>query len=326
VKVAVLGCGSIGRRHLRNLAAMQDVELLAYDPSRVALHQASAEARCRPVAHVTDLWRERPDAIVVAAPPAEHLRLIAAGLEAGCHVFVEKPLTHSLDGLDAILARSHEAGVTTMVGCNMRYHPGPAAIRQLVNDHTIGQVLTARLHTGSFLPQWRPETDFRTSYTSDPTQGGALLDCIHEVDLALWYFGKARVIGAAVQPARHLGISVEGIAEILVRHETGVLSSVHLNLVQRDYRRTCVVIGTEGTLYWDLEQPLILIRRADSPARVLPLNDHALNDMYVDELRDFLTCIRAGLPSPCPLEQGADAVRLVLCARALAAGSQREEA
>ena len=134
----------------------------------------------------------------------------------------------------------------------MRFHPGPATIKRLLGQGAIGEVIAARIQSGSFLPRWRTQQHYHGSYSASPLWGGALLDCIHEIDLALWYFGSATIAGAATLPAKSLGLETDGLAEIILEHGTGVLCSVHLNFVQRDYRRTCQVIGSEGTIYWDL--------------------------------------------------------------------------
>ena len=138
-----------------------------------------------------------------------------------------------------------------MVGCNMRFHPGPATVRRLLEEKALGTPLCARLQTSSFLPRWRPEQDYRKSYSASPDSGGAILDCIHEIDLADWYFGPGIVLASAILPASCLGLTTDGAAEILISHDSGVLASVHLNFMQRDYRRGCQIAGTDGTIYWD---------------------------------------------------------------------------
>jgi predicted dehydrogenase len=144
-----------------------------------------------------------------------------------------------------------------------------------------------------------------------------VLDCIHEIDLALWYFGPARVAAAVALPATSLGLETDGLAEILLRHESSVLSSVHLNFVQRDYRRCCQVIGTEGTITWDFTRQQVELYGPDgSVEQVFPQPaGWEINQMYLDELAHFVAAVRDGQPTINPLAGGQAALRIALSVR-----------
>ena len=105
--------------------------------------------------------------------------------------------------------------------------------------------------------------------------------------------------------------------ELLLRHESGVLSSVHLNFVQRDYRRTCQVIGTEGTIYWDFQSNRVDIYGADGQLRsYLPnLPDWQLNEMYIDELAQFTGRVSSRRPTINPVATALKTLELALAAR-----------
>ncbi len=315
--VAVLGAGSIGLRHLKNLRALGVEKLACFEPDA---RRREAGAQALPIPFFPTLefvWDFRPAAVVVAAPTQFHLPLALAAVERGIHLFVEKPLAHLADGLPALIDQAERRGLVTMVGCNLRFHPGPAAVRRLLESETVGTILSARVQTSSYLPRWRPSQDFRQSYSASPEWGGAILDCIHELDLALWYFGGGELLAAAVAPATSLGLTTDGLAELLVRHHSGVLSSLHLNFVQHDYRRGCQIAGTRGTIYWDFQEHRV--RTFDSTGQPGPHFDEPsgweINDMYVDEMAHFLACVRAGQATMNPLRRGAEALALALAAR-----------
>ncbi|MGA7991380.1 MAG: Gfo/Idh/MocA family oxidoreductase [Thermoanaerobaculia bacterium] len=297
MRFAILGCGSIGRRHARNLVTLGERDLIIYDRYAPAGEALASELGVRSCTVLDEVWSRDPEVAFVTAPTSDHIELALTAARNGCHLFVEKPLSHSREGVEALAAEVGLRGLVAMVACNMRFHPGPARIKRLVETNGLGQILAAKLHAGSHLPGWRPGTNYRDSYSASASRGGgAVLDCIHEIDLALWYFGPGRVVGAATRPAASIGLDVEGIAEMLLIHGSGVVSNIHLNFVQRDYRRTCQIVGAEASLYWDFENPYIQICRGDGhppEVEMLP-GEWATNDMYVDELRYFLCCIREG--------------------------------
>ncbi|HXG87647.1 MAG TPA: Gfo/Idh/MocA family oxidoreductase [Vicinamibacterales bacterium] len=312
----MLGCGSIGRRHLRNLHALGSGALLAFDPQPAAAEGLTAEIGVATVTSLEDVWAWRPDAVVVASPSHLHLSQARAALAGGAHLFVEKPVSHTMAGVPELASAARAAGLVTMVGCNMRFHPGPAGVKRILDSQRLGRPFSARIQTSSFLPDWRPTSDYRASYSaSNECGGGAILDCIHEIDLALWYFGEGRLEAAAMRSATSIGLDVEGFAELLIAHQQNTLSSVHLSFVQRDYRRGCQIACEDGTIYWDFAEPVIrLVRGGETTRESLPL-DWAVNQMYLDEMSHFLDAVQAGRETMCPIEAGQRALALALAAR-----------
>jgi predicted dehydrogenase len=322
MRIAVLGCGSIGKRHLRNLLTEGKHELLPFDPNPDARAHVESLLKIKTHSSLESLWEANPHIALICAPPHRHLELALKAAEQGAHLFIEKPVADRLDGINQLQALVGSNKLITMVGCNMRFHPGPARVKALLEQRAIGAILAARIQTGSYLPDWRPATDFRKSYTASRQQGGgAILDCIHELDLAIWYFGPASVFASVALPSEKLGIEVEGLAEILLRHSNGVLSSVHLNFVQRDYRRLCQIIGETGSIYWDFDSAWVEIRNGAGLERRFDLDpEWNVNQMYVDELRHFLQCVERNEATSCPLDQGIAVLKIALNARELALG------
>ncbi len=317
LRIAVLGCGSIGRRHLRNLSALGWHDLLAFDTAASALEAVRLETEAACYTDLHSLWQQQPQLVIVTTPSNLHVELALAAAQRGCALFIEKPLSHSLAGLDVLCAEAEDRHLTNMVGCNMRFHPGPAQIKRLLDEGAIGHILSARIHTGSYLPGWRPNTDYRQSYSANASQGGgAILDCIHEIDLALWYFGTGDVVGAASLPATSIGLAVEGLAELLIRHETGVLSSVHLNFIQHDYRRSCEVIGTQGSLYWDFGEGKVQCYRPSQERLLIEQPaDWTLNQMYLDEMRYFMNCVVNQQPTANNIQRAMATLQVALAAK-----------
>jgi predicted dehydrogenase len=311
----VVGCGSIGRRHARNLLDL-GVNVTAVDPDADARGQFVDARGVALMADLDEAWGREPALAVIASPTDLHVAHAIEAAQHGCHLLIEKPLASRDDRLDELLALTSERQLITMVGCNMRFHPGPAEIKRLLRDNAVGQTLAARLHTGSHLPDWRPGTELPRSYSASAERGGgAILDCIHELDLACWFFGPGRLAGAATVGAETIGLEIEGIAELLVRHDTGMLSSIHLDLLQRDYQRTCEIIGTEGTLYWSFDRSEIQIRDGRDTRAIDLEAAWTVNQMYVDELAYFLACVAEGHPTFNSIPDARATLALALAAR-----------
>lgn len=316
LRIGILGCGSIGRRHARNLTALGQTDLVLFDPDPAARTALEGSLTGSFVETLDGVWRSHPEIIFVTSPPHLHVQQALEAARSGCDLFIEKPLSHAWDGVDELCAEIEKRGLVSMVGCNMRFHPGPARVRDLLAEGAIGSVIAARIHTGSYLPDWRPGTDYRRSYSaSDAMGGGAILDSIHEIDLALWYFGPGRLLAAAAAPANAIGLDVEGVAEILIRHDSGALSSVHVNFVQRDYRRGCEAIGWDGTLYWDFSEGRVRCVRSKETSVFLQPPGWMLDQMYRDELAHFLGSVARRDRTVNTAKESLPALRIALAAR-----------
>jgi predicted dehydrogenase len=293
-RILVVGCGSIGRRHTGNLLVLGQRELRLVDPDSQALKRACAAHGLAGSPYIEEGLAWKPEVVLVANPTAYHVATALEAARHGCHLFVEKPLGNSLQGMEELLQTVQERRLVTMVGCNLRFHPGPKLVHESLAQGTIGRPLAARLEAGSYLPSWRPGTRYQESYSaSKMLGGGCILDGIHELDLACWYFGWPREVFARAAEGASLGIETEALAEILLTYPDGLLVSIHLDYVQRWRQRRCEVIGERGTIAWEARREEVQRYREDAsaPERLGYEPGYDINQMYVEELREFLRCV-----------------------------------
>jgi predicted dehydrogenase len=269
VRVAVLGQGSIGRRHAGLLVEMGH-EVIAFDP----VDQAEVPGVTRAASEEAAL--DGSDAALVATPSSEHLRQARLALEADLPVLVEKPLATSSDGVAELERLAAERGLQLGVAMNLRFHPGVARLRELKAQGALGRILRAACWCGSWLPGWRPGSDYRTSYSARKALGGGvLLDAIHELDYLTWLLGPARSVSATLAQVSDLEIDVEDVALLQLEMDSGAVATVALDYFDRDYNRGCRLVGAEATA----EEKL-------TPADIVPT--------YAAELEAFLDSVRNG--------------------------------
>src|SRR5262249_23945477 len=160
-----------------------------------------------------------PDFVVVATPTHLHIRHALQIARRGIDVFIEKPLSYTWDGIQELSDLIERKKLISLVGCNMRLHPGPARAKELLDRGVLGRVLCARVHVGSYLPSWHPGSDYRDNYAARPETGGVcILDCIHELDLARWYLGDVEEVFCMTSQTGSLEIETEDIAALTCRH------------------------------------------------------------------------------------------------------------
>jgi len=321
VRALVVGGGSIGTRHLNNLTVLDVSPLAVVEPNAERQKVLCQAGSVLGFSTLEEGLEWKPDFVVIASPSHLHVKQALEVARAGCHLFIEKPLSHTDDGLGELLKEVKSRGLITLVGCNMRFHPGPAKIKELLEQEGIGKVLFARVHTGSYLPDWRPWQDYRKSYSANVAMGGGcLLDCIHEIDLTRWYIGEVEEVFCMAGHLSSLEMDVEDVAALICRHADGTLSEIHLDYVQRTYERGCQIVGEQGSIFWDYNEGAVrwFDAKQDPWKTFGQPKDWQANQMYIDELEHFLDCVRTGSQSTLPVSDAVKVMRVVFAAKASA--------
>lgn len=312
---AVLGLGSIGLRHARNLIALGQT-VRGFDPEQGKRDRAEREGvvPCRS----REAAIEGSSMVVVASPNMHHLSDTEAAISAGCHIFIEKPLAHTDQGLSLLVETARRENLCFFVGLNQRLNPAVVATKEYLSSCELGDLFWARFICASYLPDWRPNTDYRANYAADPTSGGVIFDVIHEFDLAYHLCGPWEPIAAAVQNTGKLEIQSEDVCDAILHHENGVRSTVHLDYVSRPAQRSIVVVGTKGSLSADLRTRHIKVLGTDGTPVFDKRFGGTVSDDYIAEMRVFLECTRGEAEPICRPTQAVSLLGQVLKLRNLA--------
>ena len=294
MRILVIGCGSIGKRHIRNLKALKVGDIIAHDLKEERCREVEQEYGVKTYHDLEEALAQKPEAALVCTPTGRHIPPALAAARHGCHLFIEKPLSHSLDGVDELMKVVAQKGLVALIGCNMRFHLGIARIKELVASASIGRVLCARVQVGQYLPDWHPWEDYRQGYSASSSLGGGIiLDGVHEIDYITWFLGEASQVICLSGKLSSLEIDTEDTAEILLRLKSGDIVEVHLDYVQRAYGRSCQLIGEEGTILWDINDKQVRLYSAgEKQWQVFPeAPAYDSNQMYLEEMKHFLRCL-----------------------------------
>jgi len=316
----VAGSGSIGRRHMRNLRTLGIQHLVACDTDAERLSPVISELNVKPFTdYERALAETSPDIVFVCTPPVFHVSQARQAVQAGAHVFIEKPLSNTLDGVDELIAEAEARRRIVQVGYNLRFHPGLQMVKRLLAENAIGRVLWACAEVGQYLPDWRPWQDYRQSYTArQDLGGGIILDASHELDYIIWLLGQPVAVMCMASKVSSLEVDVEDCADVLLRFSDGTQADVHLDFVQREYTRSCKLVGESGTLLWNYaESQLRLYQAENSEWETIPYIFDA-NQMYMAEVEHFLTCVIEDVVPVVGLRQARCVLEVALAARVAA--------
>lgn len=317
IKILIAGLGSVGRRHLRNLRALGHEDVILYRTG----HSTLPDDDLAGLPAETDLaaaLAHQPQAAIVANPTALHLPLALAAARTGCHLFIEKPISHSLDGLDPLMAVVQDKELRVLMGFQFRFHPGLRAVKQLIDDGTIGSIVCAHAHWGEYLPAWHPWEDYRRSYSARADLGGGvILTLCHPFDYLRWLLGRVQAVSAVAGRLSDLELDVEDTADVTLQFGSGAIGTLHLDYVQRPPSHWLQITGQTGMIQWDNTDGAVRCYRTDRGEwETIPASPgFERNTMFMDEMRHFLDCVAARAEPLVTLEDGVRALGIAVAAK-----------
>lgn len=294
MKFIVLGCGSIGTRHVRNLQLLGFSDIVVFDTNKDVLDQFKINHTVDIVYTLEEGISLKPDVALVCLPNHLHISVSIQLAHAGINLFIEKPLDLSLDRVDELVFLISKNHVIDMVACNFRFDTGLSTLNEMLKNGAIGKPLSLRTIFGQYLPDWRPHLDYRKNYAAKKeTGGGIILDRIHEFDYVMWLMGTVQSIFGFSSRISDLEIETEDNADVVFQHTNGVVSNIHIDYLRREYLCTCEVTGTNGILFWDFKKRHLKVFYADGKIwkDLSSTLSSDINDMYIKELKYYTDCV-----------------------------------
>ena len=325
MKFLIAGLGSIGRRHLRNLIALGEKDIVLLRSHRATLPDDELAGYPVETNLAEALKKHKPVAVVVANPTSLHLDVAIPAAEAGCHMLLEKPVSHSLDRLDELQKAAEKSGSRILVGFQFRYHPMLNKARELIQAGALGKVLTVHAHWGEYLPNWHPWEDYRQSYAARADLGGGVIVTLtHPLDYLRFIIGDVDSLWSFNGHLSPLELDVEDVAEIGLRFSNGAIGGVHINYFQRPPVHQLEIVGTGGTLRWDNTDGVLYSYRmpaefgdysANPPAPVIetfsPPQGFERNQLFILQTKHFIELVHGEVQPVCSLNDGVRVMKLV---------------
>jgi predicted dehydrogenase len=328
MKFLIAGLGSIGRRHFRNLIALGEKEIILLRTRKGTLPDDELAGYSVETNVQEALQKHKPEAVIVSNPTSMHLDVAIPAAEAGCHILLEKPVSHSLERLDKLQKAAEKSGSKILVGFQFRYHPTLQKARELIQSQALGKLLTVHAHWGEYLPQWHPWEDYRQSYAArSDLGGGVIVTLTHPLDYLRYLLGGVESLWSFNAHVSPLEINVEDVAEIGLKFESGTIGGVHVNYFQRPPVHRLEIIGTDGTIRWDnadgilhfYHYPASLGSYSDHPSAPTlesfsPPEGFERNQLFLTQTHHFIEIVRGNAEPVCTLADGIKALRLALAA------------
>ncbi|MDD4611360.1 MAG: Gfo/Idh/MocA family oxidoreductase [Patescibacteria group bacterium] len=286
--IIIIRFGSIGQRHYKNLSTLGFKNVCIYDP----YNKRATDKKIKKVNNINLKNLKDFEVVFICNPNNLHVKAAILAAKAGCHLFIEKPLSNQMKSINILQRICQQKKIITMVACNMRFHPGPRFIKEYLDKNKLGKIYGIQLQAGYYLPYWRPKQDYRKGYAAKTqTGGGIILDGgVHNFDLLFWLnnFSSVNKAELIYDKISDLQIKTEDSFIASFKFKNKVLGSVIGDYLQRPYSWTGKIVGAKGNVEWDFKENIIWLIDEKGKKMLKQFKNYDSNKMYLDEFRYFM--------------------------------------
>jgi len=339
LKILIVGFGSIGKRHLENLLSKTNSEIIVYS-KRTDLNSLNKK-NIKIFNSLERCLSEKPDIGFITNETAYHIPVAIKLAKSGLDLFIEKPLSNSIENIIVLKNLVRQKKLITQMGFNFRFHDAIKKIRQSIKERKIGRIISVQVEHSSHLPDWHPYEDYKKGYAAKKDLGGGVvLTQSHELDYLYWFFGYPETVFSVTGKFSDLKISTDDLSTSIIKFKNDIIAQIHLSFFQGPEYRSCQINvyvfdfetddqqaqylsrlaafaegkGTKGTIFWNSESNEVKMydNKKKRWSVLLKLIKFERNQMYVDEIKHFLNCVKKRKKTINDLEEGIKTMKIAL--------------
>jgi len=260
MKIFVVGLGSMGKRRVRNLQALEIEDIIGFDRRTDRRTEADDEYGIQTVSSFAEGMATDPYAVVVSTPAGQQMDYLQAALNSGKHCFNETNFVEDLTPLEDLAAQQEVVGVPSFT---TRWNPAICKMKQLVDSEETGRILAFRHHCGHYLPIWHPWEDYRDAYYAQPETGGGAKEMVaFELQWITWILGNLTELTSLQDKLSDLDTEINDVYQVIVRLNGDVLGNMQVDVISPISYRNIMMFATNTIISWRDDELVRLYQRA----------------------------------------------------------------
>lgn len=314
MQILVIGLGSIGQRHSRNLNKLGFRNIIGVDPNEKARKDFQDIIGAQTFDSLKNLDGDiKPKLSIVCSPNIFHTEDAIFCAKMGSNLLIEKPLAIDLKNLNLLEKIINEKNLFVHIGSNFKFHPGLQRVKSLIKEEVLGRIVSAQILAGQWLPDWHPNKDYRTGYSARKDLGGGIISDTHEFDYITWLLGPVKNILGMKSNSGVLDINTEDVAAACIEFNSGAICSIQVDYIQRDYKRRYTISGDLGTIEWNFaDDSLTLYEARTEKKSLIQYKSEPVNEMYLRQMKHVIDGVNGLVQPETPLKQGIETLKLQL--------------
>lgn len=290
-KILIIGCGSIGQRHIRAILSLKEKIEIAAFRTKKGHYKALPEDIGKNIiefSEINEALNWLPTHVIISNPTSLHAEYIDLVMKNNCKIFVEKPLVNDISEITPSM--EDMASKILVVGFNLRFHSVIQRVKAFIENKDMGEIVHANISVGHYLPFWHPYEDYRNSYYSRKDLGGGVLRTLsHELDLIQYFFGDVLNVTTRMERISKLEIDVDDCVDSIMETEKCKRVVLHMDYLSPIPQRKGSILLESGLLEYDYFNQEIFFTSYDHKERKrLYKGKDTTDKQYVEQMKDFL--------------------------------------
>lgn len=295
-KVVIIGCGSIGLRHIKNLNQIGNYSIFAIRSRKGFQQKLPDNLNVYEFSKWKEIINKKPDIAIISNPTSLHLETAIKLIPFVKGIFIEKPLSNSLNKIRELIIKAKKNHTVLFMGHNLMFHPIILKIKEFISLNELGKILNIQCQAGHWIPDWHPYEDYKKSYSTIKKLGGGVsLTLIHEIQLAIEFAGNPLKVFGMKSKSSLLEIDqdVDVIADLMVKHENGCVSQIHMDYIQKPLHRSGLITFEQGWISYDFNDLKVIAqtKKDKIPNTIWHNKSYNSNDMYLKQLKCFISYV-----------------------------------
>ena len=298
MKFLICGLGSIGLRHLKNLKLLGYKDIIIYSSGNSVMPGVKEEITGLNVySSLNKALLEKPDICMITNPTSMHVDIALKVANAGCHLYIEKPVSHSLNNLGKLQDIVNSRNLITFITYQFRFHPHIKLLKSIFQDthNKYGRALYVTAEWSEYLPDWHPWEDYKNGFSArNDLGGGVLLTQTHPINYLNYIFGDITKVTINKAETGALNIQVDDIADLLINFKNGMTGHVHVDFIQKPRIHAMRIVTDSGRFEWNCHQNTLLFKGGNNKQEYFNNETFERNHMFIEMLENFIECVNLG--------------------------------
>lgn len=328
--ILIIGLGSIGQRHFRNLKKIKDnYKFFAIrkkknspelDVNNKVINRKFISSK-KNINEISEKIAKKKKfyCVFICNPSSLHIKTALKFIKNCKNLFIEKPLSNNIRNVKELSKKIVNNKIQCAVGYQLRYHPNLEIIRKLIKSEKFGKTLKATIRNGHYLPYHHRYEDYTKGYAANKKLGGGVILCfIHEIDYANYLFDIPLKVSCNGGKKSKLKIDVEDHANMIIDYKSqGHYFKVNINIdfIEKSEKRFCKIYFEKGIVNWDLKKNTLTIKSKEKKINISQSSKIHKNDLFFRQIKNVMNDFKNKKKPKSNLENGISSLKVALAAK-----------
>jgi len=296
MKFVIIGLGSMGKRRIRNLKALDYESILGFDPRKDRCEEAYNKYGIDTFQKINDVIEQKPDVMIISTPPDLHMKYAKIALENNIHFFTEASVVQ--DEMLEIIEGLKDSKIVGVPSCTLRFHPVVQKINEILKMPDMGKPLSFIHHFGQYLPDWHPWENYKEFYVSKKETGACREIVPFQLVWLISTFGKIKSVSGRKSKLSNLELEIDDIYNILLEFKNGVEGILIVDVISRTPFLQAKIMTENGVIIADWLEEKVKKYSHENGWEIFDINAGNIEKQYIhgegpyiEEMRNFIQVI-----------------------------------